>query len=116
MEDIAAYLSRRGRGREVKVASLWRYRSRPRERGGLPEEDKMFGRTPAWRPGTIMRWDDHERRGRGWRAGRRGQAGNNGGGPGAAGEGKSLAAGPRQRTPEGARYQSLARGRRGEGP
>lgn len=64
MADIAAYLSRR-HGREVKAASVRRYRAR--ERGGLPAEDRMFGRTPVWRPQTIIRWDEHERRGHGWR-------------------------------------------------
>jgi hypothetical protein len=61
MDDIAAYLG-------VKVASVRRYRARPRERGGLPPEDRMIGRTPVWRPATIIRWHEHERRGQGWRA------------------------------------------------
>lgn len=67
MGDVAAFLSARA-GREVKPASVRRYRARPRERGGLPPEDRMFGRTPVWRPQTIIRWHEDERRGQGWRA------------------------------------------------
>jgi hypothetical protein len=69
MDDIAAFLSGRS-GREVKVASVRRYRTRPREQGGLPPEDRMFGRTPVWRPQAIVHWHEYERRGQGWRASR----------------------------------------------
>jgi transposase len=69
MDDIAAFLG-------VKVASVRRYRARPRERGGLPPEDHMFGRTPVWKPPTIVHWHEHERRGQGWRASRTEQAGS----------------------------------------
>ena len=101
MGDIAAYLSRR-HGRQVKVTSVYRYRARPRERGGLPPAEppdgRMFGRTPVWKPQAIIGWDDHERRGHGWRAGRRGPAGASGGtaGSGGLGEPQSLAAVLRQ--------------------
>jgi hypothetical protein len=61
MEDIAAFL-------QVKIASVRRYRARPRDRGGLPPDDRMFGRTPVWKPQTITRWHENERRGQGWRA------------------------------------------------
>jgi hypothetical protein len=69
MADIAAFLSSRS-GREVKVASVRRYRVRPRERGGLPPEDRMFGQTPVWRPQTVIHWCEHDRRGQGFRSDR----------------------------------------------
>lgn len=60
MDDIAAWL-------DVKYPTVRRYRARPRDKGGLPPEDRMFGRTPAWRPSTIIRWHREERRGQGAR-------------------------------------------------
>jgi hypothetical protein len=57
MDDIAAYLG-------IAPKSARRYRSRPPASGGLPKEDRMFGRTPAWRPATIAAW---KRPGRGAR-------------------------------------------------
>lgn len=49
MDDIAAYLG-------VAPATARRYRGREPEHGGLPPEDRMFGRTPAWRPATVTAW------------------------------------------------------------
>ncbi|MDT0377264.1 MarR family transcriptional regulator [Streptomyces sp. DSM 42041] len=51
--DIAEHLG-------VKVETVRVYRTR----GDLPEPDRMFGRTPAWRPETILNW---QRPGRGAR-------------------------------------------------
>jgi predicted DNA-binding transcriptional regulator AlpA len=36
----------------VSEATIRTYRSR--NRGELPPEDKIFGRSPAWRPATIL--------------------------------------------------------------
>jgi len=58
MDDVAAYLG-------IAPESARRYRSRPVARGGLPKEDRMFGRTPAWKPATITAW---KRPGRGARS------------------------------------------------
>jgi hypothetical protein len=49
MDDVAAYLG-------IAPESARRYRSRPLTGGGLPKEDRMFGRTPAWKPATIIDW------------------------------------------------------------
>ena len=49
MDDVAAYLG-------VAPESARRYRGRAPENGGLPKEDRMFGRTPAWKPETITAW------------------------------------------------------------
>ncbi|MFI7467492.1 hypothetical protein [Nonomuraea sp. NPDC049646] len=65
MADIASYL-------DVKQRTVHTYRLRGqqlRERAeageelteeqlavGLPKEDKMLGRTPVWKPQTIIRW------------------------------------------------------------
>jgi hypothetical protein len=59
-DDVAAYLG-------VEPASVRRYRTRPRDQGGLPPEDRMFGRTPAWKPSTVIAWNETERPGRGTR-------------------------------------------------
>jgi hypothetical protein len=75
MDDIAAFLSSRG-PRSIQVASVRRYRGRSRERGGLPSEDHKFGRTPVWRPQTIIDWHEHERRGQGWRSSQSGDGGD----------------------------------------
>lgn len=58
MDDVAAYLG-------IAPESARRYRSRSLARGGLPKEDRMFGRTPAWKPATITAW---KRPGRGARS------------------------------------------------
>jgi hypothetical protein len=42
--DVAAYLG-------IKPETVRTYRSR--NRGELPPEDKMFGRSPVWKPATI---------------------------------------------------------------
>ena len=60
MDDIAVYL-------DIKLESARRYRARARDKGGLPEQDHMFGRTPAWRPATIITWHEQERAGKGTR-------------------------------------------------
>jgi cobalamin biosynthesis protein CobD/CbiB len=57
MADIAAHLG-------VKLRSVHTYRLRGVEArkegnpdpGGLPEPDNMVGRTPVWRPATIIAW------------------------------------------------------------
>lgn len=36
----------------VKVSTVRSYRSR--KRGELPEPDKVYGRTPLWKPATII--------------------------------------------------------------
>jgi hypothetical protein len=60
MDDIAAHLG-------VKAASVRRYRARPADKGGLPPEDRMIGRTPVWKPATVITWNETERRGQGTR-------------------------------------------------
>lgn len=59
-EDIAAYLG-------ITVATARRYRMPDRGKGSLPKEDRMFGRTPAWRPATIITWNEEQRPGAGAR-------------------------------------------------
>lgn len=59
-DDVAAYIG-------VTAATVRRYRMRPRDKGGLPPEDRMFGRTPVWKPATITAWNENERKGRGAR-------------------------------------------------
>lgn len=39
----------------VKVATVRAYRSR--KRGELPHPDHIYGRTPLWRPATIISFD-----------------------------------------------------------
>lgn len=73
MADIASYLG-------VKLRSVHTYRTRgikerasgvpEAERKGLPEEDKMFGRTPVWRPQTVIAWNENQRPGQGVGGGR----------------------------------------------
>ncbi|MFF7192678.1 helix-turn-helix transcriptional regulator [Streptomyces sp. NPDC008079] len=46
--EVADYLG-------VTPETVRTYRSR--KRGELPPEDKMFGRSPAWKPATITRFD-----------------------------------------------------------
>lgn len=58
--DVAAYLG-------VKLVTVHRYRKRPREKGGLPPEDYKIGRTPVYRPSTVIAWNKSERAGRGTR-------------------------------------------------
>lgn len=53
LEDVAAYWG-------IKYDSARRYRAR----GNLPPEDRKFGRSPAWRPATII---NHTRPGQGAR-------------------------------------------------
>jgi hypothetical protein len=60
LDDIAAYLG-------VKPATARRYRMPDRGKGSLPAEDRMFGRTPAWKPATIIAWNEQERLGQGAR-------------------------------------------------
>ena len=45
ISDIAAYWG-------VSEATIRTYRSR--NRGELPPEDRVFGRSPAWRPATVI--------------------------------------------------------------
>lgn len=45
IEDVAAFLG-------VSAATVRTYRSR--DRGELPPEDKKFGRSPVWKPATII--------------------------------------------------------------
>lgn len=59
-EDVAAYLG-------ISPGSVRRYRARPREKGGLPPHERMFVRSPAWKPATIIQWNETERRGQGAR-------------------------------------------------
>lgn len=73
MSDIAAYLG-------VKLKSVHTYRLRgkkeeeqevpPAERRGLPKEDRMYGRTPVWKPQTIIKWQQEQRPGQGAGGGR----------------------------------------------
>ncbi|MEV4093811.1 hypothetical protein [Streptosporangium saharense] len=51
VEDVAAYL-----GVAVRTVYTYRLRGQKGEPGGLPAEDRMFGRSPAWRPATITGW------------------------------------------------------------
>ncbi|MER6601855.1 helix-turn-helix transcriptional regulator [Streptomyces parvus] len=55
VEDIADHWG-------VTIQTVRSYRSR--KRGELPEPDKMFGRSPVWRPSTIT---EFQRPGRGAR-------------------------------------------------
>lgn len=73
MDDIAAFLG-------VKLKSVHVYRQRGRneerddvpaaERRGLPKEDRMYGRTPVWKPQTIVTWQREQRPGQGVGGGR----------------------------------------------
>ena len=56
----------------IKYASARRYRVR----GELPPEDKLFGRSPVWRPATIL---EHKRPGQGARTDLQDQAEEEGG-------------------------------------
>lgn len=47
--DVAAYLG-------VSVSTVSTYKAR----GQMPAPDRTFGRTPAWRPASIIEW--HETR------------------------------------------------------
>jgi predicted DNA-binding transcriptional regulator AlpA len=47
--DVAAYLG-------VSISTVSTYKSRDQ----MPPPDRTFGRTPAWRPATIIEW--HETR------------------------------------------------------
>jgi predicted DNA-binding transcriptional regulator AlpA len=47
--DVAAYLG-------VAATTVAAYKAR----GQMPEPDRLFGRTPAWRPERIIEW--HESR------------------------------------------------------
>lgn len=60
LDDVAAYLG-------VKKATARRYRMPDRGKGSLPREDRMFGRTPAWRPATVIAWNERGRPGPGAR-------------------------------------------------
>lgn len=60
MDDVATHL-------RLKPETVRRYRGRPVDHGGLPPEDRMFGRTPAWKPSTIITWSESGRLGRGAR-------------------------------------------------
>lgn len=55
MAEIAAYWG-------IEYESVRKYRTRGR--GELPPEDKLFGRSPVWKPATIIA---HPRPGRGAR-------------------------------------------------
>jgi predicted DNA-binding transcriptional regulator AlpA len=57
LSEIAQFLG-------VASATISSYRTRGNV--GFPEPDRMFGRSPAWRPATIRAWNER-RRGRGWR-------------------------------------------------
>jgi predicted DNA-binding transcriptional regulator AlpA len=46
-EDVAAYLG-------VSTSTVGSYKAR----GQMPEPDRHFGRTPAWRPARIIEWHD----------------------------------------------------------
>jgi hypothetical protein len=46
LQDIAAYWG-------VEYESVRRYRNRP---GKLPPQDETFGRSPVWRPATVIGW------------------------------------------------------------
>ena len=46
-EDVAAYL-------DVTSKTVASYKAR----GQMPEPDRLFGRTPAWRPATIIEWNE----------------------------------------------------------
>lgn len=77
--DIAVYLQlgRRQTGETVDMARAkrviygYRYNAGLRRKAGestpadLPEEDEMVGRTPRWRPKTIIDWDTYDRPGQG---------------------------------------------------
>lgn len=61
MNDVAAWLG-------VKYATVRRYRASTQLGVNLPPADRMFGRTPAWKPATIITWNDTGRPGQGRRA------------------------------------------------
>jgi hypothetical protein len=69
--DVAAYLG-------VKVSTVRIYRTRAAanrkagtpQPGDLPEEDRVFARSPVWRPARIIVWDEQDRPGRGVGGGR----------------------------------------------
>jgi predicted DNA-binding transcriptional regulator AlpA len=45
--DVAAYLG-------VSISTVSTYKAR----GQMPAPDRTFGRTPAWRPASIIEWHD----------------------------------------------------------
>ncbi len=47
-DDVAAYL-------DVSTKTVASYKAR----GQMPEPDRLFGRTPAWRPAAIIEWNRH---------------------------------------------------------
>jgi hypothetical protein len=47
-DDVAAYLG-------VSASTVASYKSR----GQMPEPERHFGRTPVWRPQTIIDWHDN---------------------------------------------------------
>ena len=47
-DDVAAYLG-------VSASTVASYKSR----GQMPEPERHFGRTPVWRPRTIIDWHDN---------------------------------------------------------
>lgn len=59
LAEVAAYLG-------VKPVTVYRYRKRPLEEGGLPPEDAMISRTPVYRPATVITWNE-DRAGQGAR-------------------------------------------------
>jgi predicted DNA-binding transcriptional regulator AlpA len=46
-DDVAAYL-------DVTAKTVASYKAR----GQMPEPERLFGRTPAWRPATIIEWNE----------------------------------------------------------
>lgn len=52
MADIAEYL-----GVKLRSVHTYRLRGQKGEPGGLPQEDKVLGRTPVWKPATILGWE-----------------------------------------------------------
>lgn len=83
VEDLVVYLKLGGwfdSGEQdmeagKRVIYGYRYLARKHEKAGNPrpgdlvKEDMLFGRTPAWRPSTIIRWE-RERPGPGTGGGR----------------------------------------------
>lgn len=51
VNDIAEYL-----GVAVTTVHTYRFRGKKNLPGGLPPEDKVFGRSPVWKPATIISW------------------------------------------------------------
>ena len=47
-EDVAAYLG-------VTAKTVASYKAREQ----MPEPDRLFGRTPAWKPARIIEWHEH---------------------------------------------------------